>query len=114
MLQVEKGGEYTAARFRTGDSETGKWEIIAVKEVGGAHREVSIFAANVPCGVKEHSRFRVDEITKIRFRRKKDANGKWTLEDKPIVEAVMSPIEEVGLDSDISGDLGFDDFYGSL
>lgn len=110
MLKIEKGGEYTAKTVRSGTSETGPWEIINVKEEGGARREISIFAANPPSGVVEGGRFKVEEITMIKLRRKKNTDGSWSHEDRPLVEAIMTPIEDALEDDGLGGD----DFYGGL
>ena len=110
MLKLEVGKTYKAHRVRNGESETGPWEVVVVKEEGGAHRELTMFAVNAPSGVKEGGMFKLESITSIRMKRAKDNSGKWTLNDRPVIDVLITPEEELPT----ADDLGVDDFYGGL
>ena len=108
MLKIEKGGEYTAHRVRTGEASRGPWELIVVREDGRAHREVTIFARNTPSGVEEGGRFRVLEITSAGPRRGKNADGTWTNYEKTSIEAIVEPTGGPDLGPDLTASWGDD------
>ena len=117
MLRVEKGGEYTAHRVRTGEADKGPWELIVVKEDGRAHREMTVFARNTPSGVVEGGLFKVKEILSAGPRRTKNPDGTWSSFEKTSIEAVVEPVEQ-SLEDLGSGDLedgsGYDELLGLL
>ena len=112
MLKLEKGEIYKVYRLRSGTSETGPWEIITIKEDGGAHREMTMFATNAPSGAKEGGEIRLEEITSVKMKRNKGADGKWTNTDKAVINGIVTPIEKAP--GDLSDMLGVDDYYGDL
>ena len=109
MMKIEKGGEYTAHRVRSGEADKGPWELIVVKENGRAHREITIFARNTPSGVVEGGMFKVNEIISAGPRRTKNPDGTWSSFEKTSIEAVVEPVE-TSLDDSGLDDLGGDGF----
>ena len=110
MIRVEKGNVYSAFRFRSGVSERGRWEIIMVRETGPSKQEMTIVPAEVPSGVAEGGQFKIKEIHRVDRKKKKDAEGKWTLTDVCITASIEPmKVGEVNLDGDLPFDL---DAYG--
>ena len=109
MLKIVKGGEYKAAKVKTGETDRGAWEMITVKEDAGAHRALTLFADNAPVDVKEGGRFRVLEINSAGPRRSKNKDGSWSTADKIIITANIEAISEVALE-----ELDGDDPFGAL
>lgn len=109
MIKLEKGGEYKAARVRSGTSQRGDWELVVVKADGKARQEITIFPSNTPSGVQEGEQFILKDILGVTIKKKKDADGNWTKEEVA-VSAELEALEPVSLD-DVSssdfGDLGF-------
>lgn len=106
-VRINLDEEYTAFRFRSGESERGPWEVITVKEEGRSKQEVTIFPTNVPSGVVEGGNLKMKNITSVVRKKKKDSMGNWTQVDVCIygeVEAVEPP--KLELDED-TGDLPF-------
>lgn len=117
MNKVEAGNIYTAAKQRSGETQRGAWELIAVTNERGKE-EVTIFTRNIPSGVVEGQQFLVKEIHSATFRFRKDQNERW--QPNISIEATVQPItSEFGEDSSspwdsinaTDGDLPWDDGY---
>lgn len=112
MVKIEKGGEYTATRFRSGENDRGHWELVVVKAEGRARQNLTIFPTNSPTGIQEKDNFIVKEISGVAVKQKQDSNGEWKLTDTQ-VWAELERVEPVDLEDvsstydDLSG--GFDD-----
>jgi hypothetical protein len=107
MVKIVDGERYTAARFRSGESERGPWEVITVKEEGRAKQEITIFPTNIPTGVTEGGSFAIYKITSVARKKKKDSAGNWTLVDV-CVECECEPVAAPSLDiDDDPGDMPF-------
>lgn len=77
MIRIEVGGVYKAHRVRSGTSEKGDWELVAVRAEGKERREVTLFIDNLPSGIKEGDKFRVRYIEAFTVNAQKDARGEW-------------------------------------
>lgn len=105
MVRIEKGCEYTAKRFRTGEGDKGVWELIVVKAEGKARQEILVFPTNVPTGITEGGTFRIDDIRSVEVRVQKNPDGTWGGE-KTRVNAEVTAIVYDDLDDLYSGDFG--------
>lgn len=99
MIRVEKGGVYTAYRFRSGVSERGRYEVVMVREDGRSKQEMTIFPAVVPSGLYEKCKFEVTDILGVSRKKRKDLNGAWTQVDV-CVDAEVRLIKDPVLDDD--------------
>lgn len=113
MIKIEKGGIYPCDRFRSGASERGRWEIIAVIEEGryGKNRqEVTIFPASTPSGLYEGCQFRVKDILSVKRKKKQDSFGNWTQIDVGITAELELVEDEINMDGDLPFTMGaYDD-----
>lgn len=106
-VKILIGEEYPIARFRSGISDRGAWEVITVKEEGRSKQEVTIFPDNVPSGAKEGGNIVIKNISGVTRKKKKDSMGNWTQVDVCInaeIEAVEPP--KLDVDEDMT-DLPF-------
>lgn len=102
MIRVERGNVYTAFRYRSGISDKGRWEVIMVRESGPSKQEMTIFPANLPSGVSEGAKFKVKDILSVTRKKRKDAEGKWTMTDVCILANVeLMNSEEINLNGDL-------------
>jgi hypothetical protein len=107
-VRINVGEEYQIARFRSGISDRGAWEVITVKEEGRSKQEVTIFPDNVPSGAKEGCNIVIKSISGVTRKKKKDSMGNWTQVDVCInaeIEAVEPP--KLELEDEDTGDLPF-------
>lgn len=104
MVKVEKGGTYSAARARSGESSRGPWELVVVKADGRARQKITIFPTNMPTGIQDGESFIVKEINGVEVKQKQDGNGEWRFTDTQVY-AELERIKPVDLD-DFGGDLG--------
>jgi len=111
MLKLEKGGVYKVGRFRSGRSDRGPWEVITVKSEDKARQELTIFPSAVPSGLYEGCHMKIVEIKTVTRKKKKDANGNWTLNDVCLdAEVELVPEEDYNLDGDLPFTFGaYDD-----
>ena len=90
---IRKGESYTAVRKRSGSSDKGDWELLSVTDTNGRNT-IAVFVTNIPSGVNETERFRVDEIESVSMKRRKSDSGAWYTEVS--VSASVTPVK--GLD----------------
>ena len=100
MIKIEKDGVYRAKRARSGSSEHGDWELIAVADEKNDKRTVTIFADNTPTGTREGGMFKIKDITCVKIGYKKDHAGQWKPDTtiNAVIEAIASEID--GLDGE--------------
>lgn len=115
MVKIEKGGEYSANKVRSGDNDRGHWELIVVKAEGRARQKLTIFPTNQPTGIQEGENFIIKEITGVAVKQKQDHNGEWKLFDTNVYAELerLQPVDLEAVSStfeDISG--SFDDIEG--
>ena len=110
MLKLETGSTYTAARFRSGSSDRGEWELIVIRPEGKSRQEITIFPVNVPSGIREGDVFSVQEILSVSVKKSKDRDGNWGA-DKTSVDAFVKPfsVDDIGDFGDDSGMFDCDD-----
>ena len=89
MNKLETGKIYTAARHRTGTSANGSWELIATTDERG-NNDIAVFASNIPSGVEEGGKFRIEKITAVSYGNKKDQSGNWRASIS--INAEVSPV----------------------
>lgn len=75
--KIAVGEEYTASKYRSGETDRGPWEMIVVKG-GRGQKSVAIFTTNNPSGVVEGGKFTVDKIESVTVKAAKDEKGNWT------------------------------------
>lgn len=104
MLRVQTGGEYTAARVRSGSSERGDWELVVIKGENRARQELTVYPTNMPCGVTEGEKFTLNSITGVQMKKRRDADGNWTKEEVSIMAEIrpLAPNELEDFDSPFS------------
>ena len=90
MNRIEEGKVYTAVRQRSGSSDRGPWEMLIVQDERGSN-ELAIFASNIPTGVPEGGKFRVDRINSVSLGNKKDSSGNWRVNVS--VSAEVCPVK---------------------
>lgn len=109
MIRLDVGQSYHADRVRSGNSSKGPWELIVVQDgFGRNHKEITIWATNVPCGVIEGNMFEIKEIESMTWGARKDQNGKW--KDQVSMNGKVIPINPPTFDELAGGmdDLPFD------
>lgn len=109
MVKIEKGGTYRAYRVRSGVSEKGPWELIAIKGDKGDRREMTLYVINYPSNIREFEEFKVTGIESVQVNAEKDVNGEWTrtkVSARVYVETALpcNPFDVLGDDYD--GGLG--------
>ena len=108
MVRIEEGGAYRAKRVRWGENDHGRWELVVVAGDKG-RQEITIFPANVPCGVKEDAMFTVDKISAVEVKVQRNPDKTWGKE-KTRVEAEISPCLSPDPFGELNDELGtFDD-----
>lgn len=90
MNRIEAGKVYTAARQRTGSTERGSWELLAVTDERG-NNEIAVFVANRPSKVAEGGKFRIEKINSVSYGNKKDQSGNWRASIS--IDAVVTPVQ---------------------
>lgn len=110
MIVIEKDKNYRCNKFRQGENENGKWELVGIADAKG-NNEVTIFPSNAPCGAYEGCEFVIREIHKVKIGRKLNkAEGKWYQQNTidAEIDVIKSDIPmEDGVFSDVS-DLPWD------
>ena len=73
MNRISKGQIYTVERTFSGQSSKGSYELVVVREgEKKKNTEINIWVTNNPSGVAKGDRFRLNEITEVSYRWKKD------------------------------------------
>lgn len=106
MIKIVKGQIYPCCRFRSGASERGRWEIVAVIEearYGKIKQEVTIYPTTLPSGLYEGCQFRVKDILSVSRKKAQDKNGNWNV----INVCIEADVELVEDEINLSGDLPF-------
>ena len=96
MILIEKGGIYRAARAKSGSSNRGDWELVAVADENNSKRTQTIFIAT-PTGIREGQMFKVLEIVSFKNGWKKDQNGEWKPE-----ASITAEIEPIASEIDVN------------
>lgn len=109
MLEIKKGGEYTAKRVRRGTSERGDWELVVVEQgFGKNHQTITLFPRNCPTELEEGGTFRVTDIMSMKVKRKKLPTGNWT-PDEMSAEVTIEVAFGSGSSDLSAADFGMDD-----
>lgn len=77
MIELKKGEVYVAERARKGESGRGDWELITIKEKNKAAREVTIWVDNIPANAYDGCKFKITDISYLKYSSRKDSQGKW-------------------------------------
>lgn len=72
MNRISKGQIYCVERTFSGTSSHGPYELVVVREGTKKNTEINIWVTNTPSGVAKGDRFRLNEITEVSYRWKKD------------------------------------------
>lgn len=97
MIKIEEGGTYKAARFRSGKTDKGYWELLTVKADKGKGQTITLFPKNLPTNMYEGNEFIVKKIHSVKLKSAKDSNGEWTRQDVSI-DCDIERIQPVDLD----------------
>lgn len=96
MIEIKVNGTYTADKTATGCTKEGKdWEMIAVKDPGRGHKDVTIWATNRPSSVQSGGTFLVEAITSVTYKARKNSAGEW--HDVVNIEARVKPLSRPGV-----------------
>lgn len=113
MIRLDVDSVYECARFRSGASDRGRWEVVVVvdKDAKGKNKqEITIFPATVPSNVKEGGQFIVKRILSVARKKAKDWQGNWTLVDVRVTADIEPMKDELNLDGDLPFTFGaYDD-----
>ena len=88
MNQLKIGNIYAAAAHKQGENKNGAWESLTVRDERSKN-PITVFVENIPSGVSENGRFRLERITNVSF-------GKRPVEDGFIavssIHAFVTPV----------------------
>lgn len=107
MNIIKKGDVYTASKRRFGKSDKGDWEMLTVTDEKG-HNAIAVFVSNRPSKVEEGGSFRIEEISAVSVKTRKDDKGAWWTD-----VSVNAQVTEVKSFSQFSDARNKTDKYGS-
>ena len=92
MNRIKRGNVYTAAASKSGSNNVGNWEAITVRDANGKN-PITVFVDNTPSGVKENSKFRIEQITDVNFGKRQISDDNWIAVTS--IRAVISPVMDI-------------------
>ena len=110
MTRIAEGETFRCAKFKSGESGRGPWELIQITDEKGKN-PMSIFPTNLPTHGGEGQDFVVKKIVEVKVGNRKQSDGSWRQSTTVAAEVTFIKSDILVDDGDGTEDLpdGWDD-----